>query len=581
MNPSRISIIAIALIGSILSAMLMINQNNQPTNARNDQLKAQQRAVLLATQIDEKFLVLNQSLKSLAAAPYWQSLSAVDWPNKLNSQKALYQAVGFSALGVHSLANNTLSFEKSSRPGKFLELTEPLKQLYKQQNAINLVQWYKESPALISLLPMRNIDNQISGAMIGIKYLSVKKLKHYQQISQAPVAVINDGIIKATSLDKPVNLQDYLLVEVKLPQKMDSSLWTLVLLVKAPEALSLSIIYLLVGLLLTVILILIVWKQFSATKESNKLLNQCLDVKLSLSDQITNLTNLQNTAHDHDLVDSLQAIRLRLEHSVQQQKALNLEIRKHKENSLQLKRTASDLSSERDDAIAAPRLKSEFLSRMGDEITTPMKSVISMLKLLSEYQLDAEAKQILNIAKRSTRTLVDNLNNILDFSKLDAQMLRLKPSKFSVRELIDDLASELSHFANEKELSLQASCDPDLPSEVLADKLRVRQILRNLLGNAIRFTKSGEVSLYADFVEKDENKLLRFTVKDTGVGISQEAQKGLFDSLEQASKLTNSSFAGRLRLIVSKNLSDLMGGEIGVISDIGEGSQFWFTISID
>ena len=160
-------------------------------------------------------------------------------------------------------------------------------------------------------------------------------------------------------------------------------------------------------------------------------------------------------------------------------------------------------------------------------------------------------------------------------------MLKLSPRKFIIRELVDDLSSELSHYANEKDLALQASCSPDLPSEILADKNRIRQILRNLLGNAIRFTKSGEISLYADMVEKEGKQLLRFTVKDTGVGIPLEAQKGLFDSLEQSTKLTNSSFAGRLRLIVSKNLAELMGGEIGVISETGNGSQFWFTVTSD
>jgi len=157
-------------------------------------------------------------------------------------------------------------------------------------------------------------------------------------------------------------------------------------------------------------------------------------------------------------------------------------------------------------------------------------------------------------------------------------MLRLKSNQFSVRELIDDLSSELSHFANEKELSLQASSDPEVPATIRADLYRIKQILRNLLGNAIRFTKSGEVSLYADTTMKSGKQLLRFTITDTGVGIPPEAQKGLFDSLQQTTKLSNSSFAGRLRLIVSKHLAELMGGEIGVISEMGKGSQFWFTI---
>ncbi|MEP2302662.1 MAG: ATP-binding protein, partial [Kangiellaceae bacterium] len=260
-------------------------------------------------------------------------------------------------------------------------------------------------------------------------------------------------------------------------------------------------------------------------------------------------------------------------------KALAIDVRKLQESQDLLQKVKTNIESERDTAVAAPRLKSEFLSRMGDEITTPMKSVVSMLKLLSEYPFDPEPKQLLTIAKRSTRTLVNNLNNILDFSKLDAQMLRLKPKQFSVRELVDELSSELSHFANEKGLSLQASSAPEMPELLTADEYRIKQILRNLLGNAIRFTKSGEVSLYADLTAKAGSKLLRFTISDTGIGIAPAAQKELFDSLEQTTKLSNSSFTGRLRLIVSKRLAELMGGEIGVISEVGEGSQFWFTVA--
>ena len=158
-------------------------------------------------------------------------------------------------------------------------------------------------------------------------------------------------------------------------------------------------------------------------------------------------------------------------------------------------------------------------------------------------------------------------------------MLKLKEKEFNIRELVDDLSSELSHFANEKDLSLQASSDAEVPATVLADSFRVKQILRNLLGNAIRFTRSGEVTLYADLTTHNSEKRLRFTIADTGIGMSPDAQKGIFDSLQQTTKLSNSSFAGRLRLIVSKNLADQMGGEIGVISEIGKGSQFWFTIA--
>jgi signal transduction histidine kinase len=338
---------------------------------------------------------------------------------------------------------------------------------------------------------------------------------------------------------------------------------------------------LVLGLIITLGTMFLIWQQLRISQNTLSLLNNSLNIDHPIAEQIKTLANLKNINQDASLLDCSQAIINRFQQLTQQKKNLSIEVRKLQENLQLLQKNAKEMETQRDSAVAAPRIKSEFLSRMGDEITTPMKSVVSMLKLLSEYPFEAEPKQLLNIAKRSTRTLVDNLNNILDFSKLDANMLKLKSKEFNVRELIDDLSSELSHYANEKDLSLQASSDAEVPSIIRADVFRIKQILRNLLGNAIRFTKSGEVSLYADVSTKEGHKLLRFTIADTGIGMSPEAQRGIFDSLQQTTKLSNSSFAGRLRLIVSKNLAELMGGEIGVISEIGQGSQFWFTIAYD
>jgi signal transduction histidine kinase len=217
---------------------------------------------------------------------------------------------------------------------------------------------------------------------------------------------------------------------------------------------------------------------------------------------------------------------------------------------------------------------------MGDEITTPMKTLSSMLHLLSEYNLPEEPRELLNIARRSANTLINNLNNILDFSKLDANLLKLQKSDFEIRQLFDEVTSEYTPHAESKSLKLSSYVSPEVPDAIFNDSRRVRQIIKNLLGNAIRFTKEGEVKLTCDLVMQNSVQFLRITVSDTGVGIPKEAQKGLFDSLEQKTKLTNSSFAGRLRLIVSKKLAELMGGTIGVESEPQRGSTFWFTIAI-
>ncbi len=252
----------------------------------------------------------------------------------------------------------------------------------------------------------------------------------------------------------------------------------------------------------------------------------------------------------------------------------------------QIEKKYNSLTSETDkvknqlnQAVSAPKTKSEFLSRMGDEVTTPMKTLTSMLNLLNEYPLSEEPKELLSIAQRASGSLVDNLQNIMDFSKLEAGLLPLHNSHFNVRELLDEISDEYRGHAEAKGLIFNVNASPETPKTFFNDPKRTRQIIKNLIGNAIRFTKEGEVSIFTDFMLQDSEPYLRFTIKDSGIGIPQDAQKSLFDSFDKRSRLTNSSFAGRLRLIVSKKLAELMGGEIGVNSALNQGSRFWFTIA--
>jgi signal transduction histidine kinase len=226
----------------------------------------------------------------------------------------------------------------------------------------------------------------------------------------------------------------------------------------------------------------------------------------------------------------------------------------------------------------APKIKSGFLSRMGDEITSPLKSVASMLKLLSESKLADEPKEVVEIARRSHQLLASNIDNVLDLSKLDANMLKLFPADFDIKVLITELYTDLLPHAESKNLKLEWNINERVPASCHGDRQRIHQVLYNLVGNAIRFTKEGSVGIYVDMLYEKGRQYIRFTVIDTGIGIPKSAQNSVFESFETHSKLTTSSFAGRLRLIVSKKLTQLMGGEIGIVSEVGKGSRFWFTI---
>ncbi|MEL0068925.1 MAG: ATP-binding protein, partial [Gammaproteobacteria bacterium] len=228
-----------------------------------------------------------------------------------------------------------------------------------------------------------------------------------------------------------------------------------------------------------------------------------------------------------------------------------------------------------------PHQRSEFLSLMGDEITSPMQSLNSMLKLLNQAELDQEMSHLLKIAIHSAYSLTENITNILEFNKLDAGMLELESKPFDLQESISQVLETQESIALSKSLLIEKHINADVPLSLNTNERAMKKVLNNLISNAIRFTDEGSINLKVDRVFKGEEPYLRFKVTDTGIGVPREAIATLFDSLDKDTHLKNSSFTGRLRLIVSKGLCELMGGEIGLESREGQGSVFWFTIRIN
>jgi len=259
---------------------------------------------------------------------------------------------------------------------------------------------------------------------------------------------------------------------------------------------------------------------------------------------------------------------------------VSLEKQQQHEENLSLGKTADELQQKHEQLAKAPQLRSEFLSRMGDEITTPMNSLRSMLKLLNDMEFERDTRDLLQIASHSAHSLLENLTNILEFSKLDANLLQLQSDHFNIREAISTVLETQESIAIEKTLLLETTIAPDVPGAILGNEQAISKVLDNLISNAIRFTNKGYIQLSVDYQKENNQKYLRFTVSDTGIGIPESALTTLFDSLDKDTDLINSSFAGRLRLIVSKQLCELMGGQIGVRSKQEKGSQFWFTINI-
>ncbi|MCP4750342.1 MAG: response regulator [Proteobacteria bacterium] len=256
----------------------------------------------------------------------------------------------------------------------------------------------------------------------------------------------------------------------------------------------------------------------------------------------------------------------------------------------QLRQEISRLMEKKEKLISAKkkadstnRSKSRFLANMSHEIRTPMNGVVGMTHLLMNTELDAEQKKFIKIIESSSESLLALINDILDYSKIEAGELKLEERELNLDEILEDVIGIIGYKAKDKGLSITRSICPKIPSLILGDILRLRQILLNLAGNAIKFTEKGWIAISVNLEEETESRLtLRFMVEDTGIGIPVERTADLFKSFAQVDLSIARNYGGTgLGLAISKEIVEMMGGRIGVESEVGKGSTFWFTATFN
>ncbi|WP_158551501.1 response regulator [Rhodohalobacter sp. SW132] len=253
------------------------------------------------------------------------------------------------------------------------------------------------------------------------------------------------------------------------------------------------------------------------------------------------------------------------------------------ERTKDLRKLVKEYKQMKDKAEEATATKSAFLATMSHEIRTPMNGVMGMNDLLLETALDTQQRELSELVKKSADSLLRVVNDILDFSKMEAGKMELESVPFNISEVIHDVIQTLNFYSRAKGILISQHVDDSVPDTLIGDPTRIRQLLLNYGSNAVKFTEKGEVLIKAENLAADNGMhSIRFSVNDSGIGISPEKLSGIFTPFKQADSSTTRKYGGTgLGLAICRQLADLMKGEVGAESQPGIGSKFWFTVSLD
>lgn len=350
-------------------------------------------------------------------------------------------------------------------------------------------------------------------------------------------------------------------------------------LLKEYEVIFATISFLTLGMMLTTFL-----ARHTAKRLTVPLYNICSAVKKLEQGELTTRIQTQSTGEIRELEDGINKMAVALQNAHDELENNVEQATSDLQQSLEtIEKKNIELAEAQKEALEASRIKSEFIANMSHEIRTPMNGIIGFTNLLLETDLSNLQRNYLSTIQKSTLNLLNLVNNILDFSRLDSGQLRLEYSSFDFRDCIEEVMTIMSPLANSKHLEFVALVDDQVPRKIISDPLRLKQIMINLISNAIKFTEKGEVILRIKLEGFDDKKMrIKVLISDTGIGLSLSDQKLIFSAFQQADNNITRKYGGTgLGLAICKKIIDQMAGEIGIFSNENEGVTFWFTFTAE